>query len=144
MMRRLFRGAATRCALALLSLGAALISSAVAHAQSGAGTAPPDATALVATPSIAAAPPKLDRPSAGTVALLSAGGQFATGNSELTALTANGDVQRRWEDDALGFSLLGNYARASHRTTAQNLQGRLRYDRFLIDRASVFLINTGR
>jgi putative salt-induced outer membrane protein YdiY len=72
-----------------------------------------------------------------------------TGNSRQLAATANGAVETRFDSNGLGFSVLANYARGAAEgepveVTAENLQGRLRYDRYLVDRLSLFLINTAR
>jgi putative salt-induced outer membrane protein YdiY len=120
-----------------------------ARAQAPMGAPPPDAAALVEAPKGAADVPKVDHPGDGTTASLSAGGQEASGNSRLVAATINGTADTRWSNNGLGGSLLGNYGRggapgAKVATTAENLQGRIRYDRYVIEQASVFLINTGR
>jgi len=52
-------------------------------------------------------------------------------------------------DDGFGASLLGNYGQGAPPgkaivATAENVQGRLRYDRYVLDDASVFLLATGR
>ncbi len=119
-----------------------------AHAQAM-GAPPADAAPMVTAPAPAAAAPKIEKPLDGTTASLAAGGQLATGNSRMVALTANGAADKRWNANALGTAVLANYGRSAApgaplRTTAQNVQGRVRYDRFLIDQASLFLINTGR
>jgi putative salt-induced outer membrane protein len=114
------------------------------------GTPPPDATALVAAPkddNLAA--PDLKKPLDGTSISLSAGAQLATGNTRLLAGTMNGEWTSRWGDNGIGASILGNYGQgaspgASVVETAENVQGRLRYDRYIIDQASLFLINTVR
>jgi hypothetical protein len=110
---------------------------------------PPDAAALVAAPAAPGAIPPADRPLDGTTATLSAGGQLATGNSRLLAGTINGSFDSRHGANGYGASILGNYGQgavpgAEDVETAENLQGRIRYDRYVIDQASVFLIATGR
>jgi putative salt-induced outer membrane protein YdiY len=72
-----------------------------------------------------------------------------TGNSRQLALTTNGAFETRFADNGIGFSLLGNYAQGAPpnepiQVTAQNLQGRVRYDRYILPNASFFLIETGR
>jgi putative salt-induced outer membrane protein len=119
------------------------------HAQATMGAPPPDATALVAAPAGAPDAPKIADPNDGTDISVSAGGQIATGNSRLVAGTVNSLVDHRWDQNGLGGSVIGNYGRSavpgsSMKTTAQNVQLRVRYDRYLIDQASVFLINTIR
>jgi putative salt-induced outer membrane protein len=79
----------------------------------------------------------------------SAGGQLVTGNSRLLALTGNGVFTGRWGNDGFGASVLGNYGQGAAPgsevvETAENIQGRLRYDRYVLDHMSVFLIGTGR
>src|SRR6188508_2569216 len=59
-------------------------------------------------------------------------------------------MDARYGDNGYGASLIGNYGRsaadadAPMETTTENLQGRVRYDRFLLDDASVFAMATGR
>jgi putative salt-induced outer membrane protein YdiY len=120
------------------------------------GVPPPDATALVAAPKAAVDAPKAFTPMNTTSASISLGGQAATGNSKMLAGTANANFEMRRGSDGFGAYILGNYAQsASPRptsghydsteyATAQNIQGRVRYDRFLTDRFSVFGIVTAR
>jgi putative salt-induced outer membrane protein len=136
--------------------GAALTLAVPAFAQTAApaapapptGAPPPDATALVTAPK-ADALPDLKKPLDGTSISLSAGGQLATGNTRLLAGTMNGQYDSRWGANGIGASILGNYGQgappgAAVVETAENVQGRVRYDRYVIDQASVFLINTVR
>ena len=127
----------------------------VAFAQSNApdltprGAPPPDEKALVAAPTAPGTEPVVDKPIDGTTATLSAGGQLATGNSQLLAGTVNGSVDSRHGANGYGAALLGNYGQgappgAQPVETAENLQLKLRYDRYVIDQASVFLLLTGR
>ncbi len=134
-------------------LGSAVVGVTVpVHAQASAptGTPPPDATALVTAPKEdAIAAPDLKKPLDGTSISLSAGGQLATGNTRLLAATMNGEWTSRWGNNGIGASILGNYGQgatpgAAVVETAENVQGRFRYDRYVIDQASVFLINTVR
>lgn len=74
---------------------------------------------------------------------------WSTGNSRQLAGTANGAFDTRWSNNGIGAAILGNYGQGAPpgepiRVTAQNLQGRIRYDRYVIESASVFVINTGR
>ncbi len=134
------------------SVGAAtaLLSWPVAAAPGDPTGAPPaDAKALVEAPKATAAAPKAEERLDGTTASVSAGGMMATGNSRQTALTANAVFETRFDANGIGFSLLGNYARGAApgepvEVTTENIQGRLRYDRYLVERLSLFLINTGR
>ncbi len=113
------------------------------------GVPPPDAKVLVAAPTAGEAPPKIDAPTHETTATVSAGGQLATGNSQLIAGTVNGKFDMRRGPDGFGASLVGNFgegaaAGQSIQVTTENLQGRLRYDRYLSERLSVFVIGTLR
>jgi hypothetical protein len=61
----------------------------------------------------------------------------------------NGQYESRWGNNGIGASILGNYGQgaapgADIVETAENVQGRFRYDRYVLDQASVFLINTVR
>jgi putative salt-induced outer membrane protein YdiY len=133
----------------LCSIAATCLLTGRAHAQDAMGAPPPDEAALVAAPTNPGDAPTIEKKDEGTTASASAGGQWVTGNSKMLALTLNGAAETRWSMNGLGGSLLGNYGRAalpgeSTQTTAQNLQARLRYDRYLIERASLFVLNTGR
>jgi len=131
-------------------LGALVFGATVARAADPTGAPPPDAKALVAGPGSApAAPPVKEDKLDVTNASVSAGGQISTGNSRLVAGSASGEYDTRFSDNGLGFSVVANYGRgaAPHKpfdTTAQNVQARARYDRYLLDPLSVFVINTGR
>jgi putative salt-induced outer membrane protein len=133
------------------------LASSVASAQSSVlpgaaatGTPPADAKALVAAPTVSAAPPALPPATDFTNVTLAAGGQLATGNSQLLAGTANGKYEMRRGDNGFSASVLGNYgqgateAGAEQHVTAENIQGRVRYDRYFGDRFSIFLIDTER
>ena len=113
------------------------------------GVPPPDATAVVSTPQDTAVAPKIAKPSRETTATVSAGGLLTTGNSRTAAGTVNGKFDMRRGADGFGASLIGNFGEGAAQgqgwhVTTQNLQGRVRYDRFVIDRMSLFLIATGR
>lgn len=130
---------------ALLTVAAVLVPS-IARAQN---TPPPDAKALVEGPKKAPEEPKFEDKVDGTNVTLAAGGMWATGNSRQLAGTANGAFETRWSSNGVGIFLLGNYGQGAApgdaiRVTAENLQGRVRYDRYVLENASVFLINTGR
>jgi uncharacterized protein DUF481 len=121
-----------------------------AHAQDAMGAPPPEASGLVEAPKDVAVEPKIEKKDHGTAITLSAGGQYSGGNSRLVAGTANGAFDKRWGENGLGATLLGNYGKTAvpgtpgWRTTAENIQGRARYDRYVLDDASVFLLNTLR
>ncbi len=112
------------------------------------GAPPPDPKAIVEAPKAADAPvlaEKLD----GTSVALSAGGVLTSGNSRLLAISGSGAYETRFDNNGFGASLLGNYGQGAAtgkpvQVTAENLQGRLRYDRYLTDAFAVFLLNTGR
>ncbi len=113
------------------------------------GAPPPDAPALVVVPKFADDEPTVEQPLEGTAASLASGGQLATGNSRLLALTANGTMDARFGKNGLGLSFLGNYGESAAPgnalvTTAENAQGRARYDRFVIREAGFFLVSTLR
>jgi hypothetical protein len=133
--------------LLVVAAGLPVPFAAIAQAQI-VGAPPPDATALVAAPKAADAP-KLDAPPNGTSVTLSAGGQLATGNSRLLAMTGNGVYAARYGMNGFGASILGNYGQGAPPNagiveTAENLQARIRYDRYVLDHMSLFLIATGR
>lgn len=120
-----------------------------AFAQTGAP--PPDLEALVAGPKGPADVPTINKPkNDSTSVTLSAGGLLTTGNSRTVALTLNGAFDMRRGNNGFGAYVLGNYGEAAPKPeldmvpSAENVQGRLRYDRYFGDRVSIFLIGTGR
>ena len=113
------------------------------------GAPPPEATKAAAGPGPARDAPKLTTAPEGTTASVSAGGLSSSGNSKLVAFTTSGTFDWRGGANGVGASLVGNYGKSAPpdgemETTTENLQGRIRYDRYLIDDASVFLLVTGR
>ncbi|HXN31738.1 MAG TPA: DUF481 domain-containing protein [Polyangiaceae bacterium] len=136
-------------AAASLSLSFLVAQGAGADTPPPMGTPPPEATAVVAVPTAGAPPPKIAAPAHETTATISAGGMLSTGNSQQVAATVNGKLDLRRGPDGFGASLVGNYgegapANQSLQVTTENLQGRLRYDRYVSDRVSLFLIGTAR
>jgi len=136
-------------AIAALLAAAGPARAQTASAPDTTGAPPPDASALVSAPTAPADAPDMSRPAEGTTATLSAGGQMATGNSQLLAGTVNGTFSKRFGDNGVGASLLGNYGQGAPHgqtivETTENLQGRARYDRYVSDRVGLFGIVTGR
>jgi putative salt-induced outer membrane protein YdiY len=76
---------------------------------------------------------------------LSAGGLFSGGNSESLALTTSSKLRLRRGDDQFELAIAGNYGEAAppgedeREANVENLQGRVRYDRFLVEGLAVFL-----
>lgn len=76
---------------------------------------------------------------------LSAGGLSTGGNAESLALTAAGKLHYRHDANQLSSAIVGNYGRAkaagaaSTETTVENLQGKIRYDRFITKRVALFV-----
>ena len=113
------------------------------------GAPPPEAEKTVKGPGAAPDAPKQEAKPDGVAAQVSAGGLSSSGNSRLVAFTGSGMVDWRGGYNGFGASLVGNYGRsappgADLKTTTENFQGRLRYDRYLIDDASLFMLVTGR
>ncbi len=81
---------------------------------------------------------------------LSAGGLMATGNARSVAVTGVGNLRIRRQANEYSAMVAGNYGRAavesdeSMQTTVENIQGRVRYDRFLSDEWSLFLAESAR
>jgi putative salt-induced outer membrane protein len=75
---------------------------------------------------------------------LSAGGLSTGGNAESLALTAASKLHYRHDANQLSGAVVGNYGRAkpagaaSTETTVENLQGKIRYDRFITKRVALF------
>lgn len=133
-------------AVAFTSLGLCLAKPALAQDM---GAPPPDAKKEAAGPGPAREAPKLTTAPEGVNASVSAGGLSSTGNSRLVAFTGAGNVDWRGGANGFGAAVVGNYGRsappgADMKTTTENFQGRLRYDRYLIDDASLFMLATGR
>ncbi len=133
-------------AVALPSL--ALTTTPAMAADEPTGGPPADGTALVTAPKAVSAP-AFAKALDGTTATLSSGGQLATGNSRLLAATANGLFDTRFNENELSAGVLANYGEGAPPgapvvTTAENLQARFRYDRYLTQRLGVFLIDTFR
>jgi putative salt-induced outer membrane protein len=136
---------------------ALLVASGTAAAQTApapaapTGAPPPDAKALATGPKGPADAPKVDKPTSdSTNVTVSAGGLLTTGNSRTLALTLNSAFDMRRGDNGFGASLLGNYGESAPgagqpmKASAENIQGRARYDRFFTDAFAGFLIGTGR
>lgn len=141
-----------RTLLSVPALLAALSSSVVALAQEEppplTAAPPPDGKAIVEAPKAADAP-KIEQKLDGASASVSMGGMLTTGNSRLLALSGNGSYETRFSNNGIGVSVLGNYGEGAPagkpvQLTAENVQGRLRYDRYVVDEFAAFLINTGR
>ncbi len=139
---------ARQCFLPLgLAFGVISVS-ALASAQD-LGKPPPEADKAVAGPGKPADAPKIVAAPEGTNAAVSAGGLSSSGNSRLVAFTGSGSFDWRRGSNGVGASLVGNYGRSAPpngtmQTTTENAQGRLRYDRYVIEDGSVFLLTTGR
>lgn len=115
------------------------------------GAPPPEAKVEVTGPKGPLDAPKIAKPSTDvTNVTLSAGGLLASGNSRTLALSANGAFDMRRGDNGFAASLVTNYGESAAksgdpmRASSENFQGRLRYDRYLNDSMSLFLIGTGR
>lgn len=133
-------------AFAVTSLGIFLTEPAFAQDL---GAPPPEAKKEAAGPGPAREAPKLTTAPEGLGASVSAGGLSSTGNSRLVAFTGSSALDWRGGANGVGASLVGNYGRSAPpggdmKTTTENLQGRVRYDRYLIDDASLFMLVTGR
>lgn len=127
---------------------ASLLLAPLAHAQA-LGAPPPEAEKTVKGPAAAPEAPKVETKPDGVTAQVSAGGLSSSGNSKLVAFTGSGLFDWRGGANGFGASLIGNYGRSAPpgtdmKTTTENAQGRLRYDRYLIEDASVFMLVTGR
>jgi putative salt-induced outer membrane protein YdiY len=132
----------------LVALGLVCVAPA-AWAQDPMGVPPKDLDKAAAGPAKPIDAPKLEKSPDGITASVSAGGLAASGNSRMVAFTGAGSFDLRTGDDGFGASLIGNYGESAPPggdmvLTNESLQGRLRYDRYLLDEMSVFLLLTGR
>jgi len=142
---------ALRSPLALLPI-ASLVWVVPARAQpaspSESGAPPADLTQTIAAPK-PVAPPAAAPATDSTNAAVSAGGQYATGNSKLFAATALGKFDMRRGANGFGAMIVGNYAEGATppattwKATTENLQGKLRYDRYFTPAFGAFLQLTG-
>jgi putative salt-induced outer membrane protein YdiY len=132
----------------LVALGLVCVAPA-AWAQDPMGVPPKDLDKAAAGPAKPVDAPKLEKTPEGITASVSAGGLAASGNSRMVAFTGAGAFDLRTGDNGFGASLIGNYGESAPPggdmvLTNESLQGRLRYDRYLLDEMSVFLLLTGR
>lgn len=137
-----------------------------AEAQTANGSPPQDLAAAVAGPKGPSDAPGLNKLDVNFLhAAVSAGGQLQTGNSKLFAATGTGSLELRRGADDFGVGLVGNYAESfvpgtpaapmSTTTSAptgtagewkrstENVQGKVRYERYLVPVMSAFLQATG-
>jgi putative salt-induced outer membrane protein YdiY len=143
-----------RCIVSTAALVAGFSVVAPAEAQTvesnPTGAPPPDAKAMVTGPKAKDAPTFDDAHIDTTSATISAGGMQTAGNAKFLAATANGAFDLRRGQNGFGANVLANFGRTAapgtdnYETTAQNFQGRVRYDRYLSKVTSLFLIGTGR
>jgi putative salt-induced outer membrane protein len=91
---------------------------------------------------------KVEAPKDATQAKLQGGLQHTGGNANSLALTSSGDFRIRRGMNDFSAAAAGNYSRATidglSTTTVENLQGKLRYDRFLTESVAAFLSFSGR
>ena len=80
----------------------------------------------------------------------SAGGLLASGNSRSMALTSSGMLRLRRGANEYSANAAGNYGRSAPtpademQTSVSNIQGRVRYDRFLSEHWSLFVAQSAR
>src|SRR4051794_4721028 len=116
-----------------LAIGATGASSAQADDPGPTGAPPADAKAMVEAKKVADALTIKNKDDDQT-ATVSVGGMQTTGNSRSRAGTASGAYDLRRSVHAFGASLLGNYSEGRQPgasgsvLTAENLQGRVRYE----------------
>ncbi len=85
----------------------------------------------------------------GTELKLSAGGLFAAGNSRSLAVTGTSKLYARRGNNQLGAGLSATYGQSAlqgereMRTSVENFQAKLRFDRFVAEHFAVFLSQSG-
>lgn len=85
-----------------------------------------------------------------TEAKVQLGALMSTGNSRSLATTGSGSMRLRRADNEFSAVVAANYARSAAtpaddtEATMENYQGKLRYDRFVSERVSLFLSFSGR
>lgn len=83
-------------------------------------------------------------------AKIQAGGLSATGNSRSLALTGVASMRVRRSLNEISATAAANYGRSAStpadkmKTSVENYQGKLRYDRFVSDNLALFLAQSGR
>ncbi len=123
------------------------------------GTPPADEAAAVAAQKANTAPEEHKPSTDSTSGSANLGGQIATGNSQLVAVSAGGKVDVRRGENGFGAALIANYATGYNqpvpasmgmaaqpgawKDTVRNLQGKIRYDRYFGRDAAIFLQVTG-
>lgn len=142
------------CLLAGAAPLSVLLCSVSARAQVADGLAHQDAASSgstdVASEGFQAAVLEPEETSDATQLSIQAGGQFASGNSRLVAMTSAARFRARRADNQLSLAAAGNYSESaaadqdSTRMTAANLQGKGRYDRFFSGGFAGFLSLSGR
>jgi putative salt-induced outer membrane protein YdiY len=136
--------------LTAVSFATTLASSVRAEAPAESPKGPQaDIKAVVAAPKDPGDAPSFAKPTDGSSATASAGALMQTGNSYMLAGTANGAYERHFGDNSVGAAAIGNYGESrppggENRATTQNIQGKLRYDRYLTDDLTAFMMLTGR
>jgi len=151
-----------------LFVSSALVASSVALASSAlaqtAAVPPSDVAVVVNAPKPIAAPKPIEPATDTTNAAISAGGQYAAGNSKLFAGSVQAKFDMRRGANAFAAAVVGNYAESyflppgSYNATTntitpggsgswypstENLQAKLRYDRFITSHMSLFLQVSG-
>jgi putative salt-induced outer membrane protein YdiY len=114
------------------------------------GTPPADVSQAVTTPTVPGAPPPPPPPPTDTTTLdIAAGGQLATGNSQSAAASGVAKFAIRRGDNVFAASVVANYAANIPSTSntwtesTENVQGKLRYERYFTTAFSGFLQVTG-
>ncbi len=140
-------------------IACSLCGTAVAVTASRAGAQTPDSlldqkAATTGTTDVANAGfEKIVKPAAAkeeTELKFSGGGLLATGNSRSLSLTGTGALRLRRAENEYSANFAGNYGRAaatpadSVETNVENLQGRIRYDRFLSEEWAIFVAQSAR
>ncbi|HEX2874615.1 MAG TPA: DUF481 domain-containing protein [Polyangiaceae bacterium] len=91
-----------------------------------------------------------DKVTDATEAKVQIGALMSTGNSRSLAATGSGSMRLRRDDNEFSALVAANYARSaatladSPKTTMENYQGKLRYDRYVSEQVSLFLSFSGR
>lgn len=125
-----------------------------AYAQPAEGLAKQDAASSgsteVASEGFQAVQVKPEETTDATEFSLQAGGQFASGNSRLVAMTGGSQFRARRAANQLSMAAAGNYSesatadQSSTHMTVANVQGKTRYDRFFTGGFAGFTSLSGR
>lgn len=146
-MRLSMLSALTALSLPLAHSGAAVAEEPAAGLVTGSSASSGSTDVATTGFEAAAKAPEIEDKNA-TELKLSAGGLLARGNSRSLSLTGAGKLRLRREENQLSAAAAGNYGQSAttpsgrERATVENVQGKVRYDRFVAEGFALFLASS--